>query len=221
MKIVIDGNIGVGKSTQLRLLEQVGYRVFREPIDEWSLELFYKDPSRWAFLLQMQILYSFSSVSPSSKLVVNERCPLSSNYVFWANLVKNKKVTADEDRMYQRFYEKLSWQPDLYIYLTCPPEEAFERIKSRKQAGDKAVSLDYLKQLDTLYKELVMRMPCRTVPINVSGKTAAQIHEEIISVIKSENELFVRNSAREKVQKASTSGRKVLCTPFPDVCSLS
>ena len=56
MKIVIDGNIGVGKSTQLRLLEQVGYKVYREPIDDWSLELFYKDQSRWAFLLQMQIL---------------------------------------------------------------------------------------------------------------------------------------------------------------------
>lgn len=31
MKVVIDGNIGSGKTTQLDLLEMRGYRVRREP----------------------------------------------------------------------------------------------------------------------------------------------------------------------------------------------
>lgn len=220
MKIVIDGNIGVGKSTQLRLLEQVGYKVYREPIDDWSLELFYNDQSRWAFLLQMQILNSFQAGSASS-ITIHERCPLSSNYVFWANLVKNKKVTQQEDAIYQKYYEKIGWQPDLYIYLTCSPEEAHERIKIREQTGDTSVSLEYLKELHSLYNDLAMKIPCVVIPINVSGRSAQQIHSEIISVLKLENELYIRNRSGEKVQKAGAPGRQVLCTPFPNMCNLS
>jgi predicted ATPase len=41
MKVVIDGNIGSGKTTQLGLLEKAGYIVRREPIDQWPLEEFY------------------------------------------------------------------------------------------------------------------------------------------------------------------------------------
>jgi hypothetical protein len=40
MKIVIDGNIGAGKTTQLNLLESKGFKVHREPIEKWPLELF-------------------------------------------------------------------------------------------------------------------------------------------------------------------------------------
>jgi deoxyadenosine/deoxycytidine kinase len=38
MRIVIDGNIGAGKTTQLGLLEKIGYTVRREAIDDWPLE---------------------------------------------------------------------------------------------------------------------------------------------------------------------------------------
>jgi hypothetical protein len=40
MKIVIDGNIGSGKTTQLGLLEQKGWKLRREPIDKWPPQRF-------------------------------------------------------------------------------------------------------------------------------------------------------------------------------------
>ncbi|NBS68013.1 hypothetical protein EBT31_03745 [bacterium] len=220
MRIVIDGNIAVGKSTQLRLLEKAGYRVKREPIDDWSLDLFYKDKSRWALLLQMQILHSFSS-SPPHSIVVYERCPMSSNHVFWQNLLQQGIVTADEDKLYQKYYERMAWQPDLYVYLTCTPEESYGRIQQRGQTGDKKISLEYLQKLHTLYDKLLGRVPCIVVPISVQGKTAEKVHEEIISAITIENELYVRNRSREEVSKAGSSRREVLCTPFPNMCNLS
>jgi deoxyadenosine/deoxycytidine kinase len=82
MKVVIDGNIGSGKTTQLNLLEKVGWTVQREPIDDWPLELFYKDKSRWALLLQMKILQTLQPVK-TKDVVVYERCLLSTRYVFW------------------------------------------------------------------------------------------------------------------------------------------
>ena len=56
LRVVIDGNIGSGKTTQLGLLEKTGYTVRREAIQDWPLEEFYKDPARWAFLLHTSIL---------------------------------------------------------------------------------------------------------------------------------------------------------------------
>jgi deoxyadenosine/deoxycytidine kinase len=221
MKIVIDGNIGVGKSTQLRLLEGVGYRVKREPINDWSLDLFYKDQSRWALLLQLQILEGFHSSARSDTPTVYERCPISSNHVFWENLLQQGLVTKDEDRLYQRFYDKMSWKPDLYIYLNCPPEESFRRIQERKQAGDTKITLEYMKKLHSLYDKLLMSMPCISRAVNVQGKTAEQVHAEIISIIKVENELYIRNRTREEVPKAGSARRQVLCTPFPNMCNLS
>ena len=62
MKIVIEGNIGAGKTTQLGLLESRGWNVRREAIDQWPLEDFYKDPKRWAFLLHMKILQTSAPI---------------------------------------------------------------------------------------------------------------------------------------------------------------
>jgi deoxyadenosine/deoxycytidine kinase len=56
MKIVIDGNIGAGKTTQLNFLKNMGARVFKEPIEEWPLKEFYEDPKRGIFPLQMAVL---------------------------------------------------------------------------------------------------------------------------------------------------------------------
>jgi deoxyadenosine/deoxycytidine kinase len=49
IRVVIDGNIGSGKTTQLGLLEKKGYMVRREAIHDWTLDEFYADPARWAF----------------------------------------------------------------------------------------------------------------------------------------------------------------------------
>ena len=60
MKIVIDGSIGAGKSTQIDILSKVtGKNVIKEPIHEWPLDLFYQDPSRWGLTMQVAVLNSY------------------------------------------------------------------------------------------------------------------------------------------------------------------
>ena len=93
MHIVIDGNIGSGKTTQLELLEQNGWSVKREPLDEWPLDLFYKDMSRWALLLQMKILQTLRPVRDG--VTVYERCLLSTRHVFWEYLRSKKLITPE------------------------------------------------------------------------------------------------------------------------------
>jgi deoxyadenosine/deoxycytidine kinase len=176
MRIVIDGNIGAGKTTQLNILELAGYNVKREPIDDWPLELFYQDKKRWAFLMHVSVL---TSLSPECN-TIHERCVFTTAHVFW-KLMKNK-VNPEEDKLFMKLYEKYKWVPDLYIYIHVEPEVAWEHIQNRDQAGDSGITLEYLKEIDQCYKEMLKILPCKVVIIQ-GNKSKDVIHSEILEYI--------------------------------------
>lgn len=216
--IVIDGNIGSGKTTQLSLLEKKGWKVRREPIEQWPLEEFYKDPRRWAFYFHMVILQTLRPLKVDEP-VIYERSLLSSRWVFWPVLVKKGYVTPGEDSVYIKFYEQFAWYPDIYIFLSKNTDLAWEHIQKRGQAGDTGVSREYLKELETEYMKLVKNVPCKVYVIN-ANKSADEIHNEICKLL-SENELFIGDPLRSKMQKKINSRREMPCTPFTHMCSVS
>jgi len=218
MKIVIDGNIGSGKTTQLDLLEKKGWIVRREPIDQWPLDAFYKDPKRWAFYFHMVILQTLRPIK-SKAHVVYERSLMSSRHVFWPIMVKNGTVTKEEDSVYQKYYEQFAWFPDLYIFLAKDLDLAWKHIRARHQAGDSGVKREYLAQLGVEYEKLVKNVPCKVYVVN-ANKTVEEIHEQICKILE-ENELFVGYTLGNEMQTEGGRGRKMSCTPFTHMCSLS
>ena len=218
MKVVIDGNIGSGKTTQLNLLEKKGLRVRREPIDEWPLEEFYKDQKRWSFYFHMVILQTLRP-DKTQETVVYERSLLSSRWVFWPVLMKQGKVTKGEDATYSKFYDQYAWYPDLYIFLSKKPELAWEHIQQRRQTGDSGVTKEYWRQLDAEYMNLLKSVPCKVHVVN-ANRSVEEIHKEIYKII-SDHELFFRDPERSEVQTKGRGGREVSCTPFTHVCNLS
>lgn len=218
MKVVIDGNIGSGKTTQLNLLEKKGIRVRREPIDQWPLEEFYKDQKRWAFYFHMVILQTLRPLK-TKETVVYERSLMSSRWVFWPVLLKQNVVTPGEDEIYSKFYDQFAWYPDLYIFLSKKSEIAWEHIQARHQVGDSGVTQDYWNLLDEEYKKLIKSVPCQVYIIN-ANRSVEEIHEEIYHII-SEHELLVSDSERFQMQKKGGRGRQVPCTPFTHMCNLS
>jgi thymidylate kinase len=215
MKVVVDGNIGSGKTTQLGLLEKKGFMVFREPIDEWPLQEFYEDPKNGIFPLHMAILRTLRPRGPG----VYERSLLSSRWVFW-EWAKAKGASA-HDATYDYFYERHKWQPDLYIFLSKSPEKCLEAIQTRGQTGDGFVTLEYLQELDALYQKLVMKVPCRVHVLNAEAPPE-EIHEKILNIL-SHNEytVLVGDDERRQVQKPGGHGGSMLCPPFQDLCRLS
>lgn len=215
MKVVVDGNIGSGKTTQLGLLEKKGFVVFREPIADWPLQEFYEDPKNGLFPLHMAILRTLRPRGPG----VYERSLLSSRWVFW-EWAKTKGPVAN-DATYDYFYNLHTWQPDLYIFLSKSPEKCFEAIQTRGQTGDGFVSLEYLKELDELYTKMIMNVPCR-VHIIKADAPPEEIHEKILNIL-SHNEytVLVGDGERGQVQKSSGRGGSVLCPPFQDLCRVS
>jgi len=149
-RVVIDGNICSGKSSQCSLLVKEGYSVLSEKIYDWPLKLFYSNPSRWALLLQFSILKSFDTISH-----IYERSPESSKCVFWKILLDEQMVNADENDVYTYFWRKNGWVPDVHIYIDTPPDVCFARISNRFQDGDSEIDLQYLRKIDRYYKAYI------------------------------------------------------------------
>ena len=175
MKIVIDGNIGSGKTTQLDLLEKIGHNVKREPIDKWPLDLYYSDPERWGFLFQIIIL---QTLVPNEEKTIYERSPISSRDVFW----KTMKKTKLEDEIYRKQFDSQAWLPDFYIFIDKTPENCFNQIKKRGQEGDSKISLDYLKELDDNYTLMFKELNCKKIKVD-GNDTIENIHKKIVDIL--------------------------------------
>ena len=215
MKIVVDGNIGSGKTTQLGLLEKKGFLVFREPIHEWPLQEFYEDKTNGLFPLHMAILRTLRSKGPG----VYERCLMSSRWVFWEWAKSKGPVTNDDT--YNYFYDRHVWYPDLYIFLAKPPEKCYEAIQARGQTGDDFVTLEYLKELDTLYAHMLRNVPCRVHVINADAPPV-EIHDKILNILShNDQQVLVGDDQRNQMQKSGRSRGEVFCPPFQNMCRLS
>lgn len=181
MKIVIEGLIGAGKSTQARLLSKVvNVPVVTEPIHEWPLDLFYKDPSRWGFMMQVAVLTSFSKFRDSSGIF--ERSPGSSGAVFWRNLVDSGTVTAKENEVFGKMTKCLSWDPDIMIFVDKSPEKCFEHIQARDQTGDGKITLEYLKTLSRHYARFCEDKKKITHIVD-GNRSIDEVHQDIIKIL--------------------------------------
>lgn len=144
--ICIDGIPGAGKTTLLHQLSHQ-YPCFPEP--EWQLmDIFYKNPSKYAFPFHVEILLSkfIQSLNfPESGIILVERCPWSSLNIFAPLL-----LTENELDIFHQVYERLKYKVNYFIYLETQPKVALQRIHKRS-LSDATITLDYLEQLDEKY----------------------------------------------------------------------
>lgn len=158
MKIVIEGNIGGGKSTVLTMISQrTRIPIFLEPVDtEWKqgLEYFYDNNSRWGFTFNLNVLMTYNKWSNNNFKALYERCPLSSKEVFSKLQYDSGMMTKYENDMYQELYDKLAWEPDVIIYINTPSDVCYDRMISRARECETNVPITYLEQVNEKYEDL-------------------------------------------------------------------
>lgn len=201
MKVCIEGNIGAGKSTIIEHLRkiQADWDYVPEPIDAWApwLSRFYANKNRWAFSLQMRVLASFAfepgwkSSNHQQSVTVIERSCLSCRYVFGQTMFNQGYLSEKEWDLFKKYYDTVSWNPDLLIYVRTVPSECMNRVNSRIKAsnpvaGDELVDLEYVKKIDFQYQNLLNFFQGNVVVIDGS-KPASEIAELIVNAIKEQS----------------------------------
>lgn len=143
MLIVLAGTIGAGKSSLAAALgEYLGTDVFYEAVDNNPvLDLYYQDPKKYAFLLQIFFLNKrFKSIKEAYKADNNilDRSIFEDELFLKLNY-KNGNVTKTELEIYQELLANMleelegmpKKRPDLLIYIDVSFDKMLERIEKR------------------------------------------------------------------------------------------
>ena len=157
---VVEGLIGVGKTSLCRLMERVnGARLVLEPCEANPfLANFYADPKHYAFPAQM--FYLASRYQQQMKLSQKTKASdlMVADYLFDKDrLFAEQTLNEDEISLYNRFAGLLSHHvtiPDFIIFLDAPTDVIQKRIARRSIEAEQVIEASYLNSLRERYYKL-------------------------------------------------------------------
>jgi deoxyadenosine/deoxycytidine kinase len=160
--ITIEGNIGCGKTTLLKLLnENNEYNIIEEDVESWKnegwLQLFYSDMKRYSGTFQLRTQISHMTQQKKfkkDKINIVERSPYSNKYIFGKMLMENGFLHEKEYYLIDQMNELIGWNANIMIILKCDPEKCYERYKKRGREGEDIPNIEYLKELHKKHMEL-------------------------------------------------------------------
>lgn len=156
--IAIEGAIGVGKTTLASLLRpQYGANLMLEVFEENPfLPLFYQEPDRYGFQVQIEFLLSRYQQQQAICEQVGQASMIS-DYLFAKDrLFASLNLEGHEWRTYYRLHDVLAKQiilPDLVIYLRANVDTLMARIANRGRSYERSMSRDYITRLVKVYDD--------------------------------------------------------------------
>lgn len=190
--IAVAGNIGVGKSTLVRLLcERIGFQPFFEPVTENPyLPDFYRQMSAWGFHSQIFFLTHRLRIHLAllrlSESVIQDRSIYEDAEVFAQNLFRQGYLNQRDFDTYRTLYRTLAeflTPPDLVIYLRASVPTLMQRIALRSRDYERTIQPEYLAQLNVLYENWISGFsfcPVLTVPADDLDYVAHPHHLDLI-----------------------------------------
>jgi len=155
--IVVEGPIGVGKTTLARrLAKSFNTELMLELATENPfLPRFYSDPKTVALPTQLFFLFQRAKQIASFRQKDMFRPIQVSDFLIEKDkLFASVILDSDELNLYQQVYNQLTIDnhaPDLVIYLQAPIETLMRRIMIRGYDYEKAINHDYLKRISDAY----------------------------------------------------------------------
>jgi deoxyadenosine/deoxycytidine kinase len=156
--VVVEGVIGVGKTSLARLLnERLHAQLVLEEVEENPfLKDFYRDRDRYAFQTQMHFLfarYQQQRALRQTELFASDR--LVADYLFQKDRIFAGLNLSERELV---LYEKLvGWleldvmKPDVVVYLQAGTDVLMERIARRARTFERDMSRDYIRELVEAY----------------------------------------------------------------------
>lgn len=155
--IVVDGPIGVGKTTLAkRLAGSLGAELLLERAEENPfLERFYQNPRDAAFPTQLYFLLQRAEQLRALRQSDMFAPRLVADFLFEKDRVfAELNLDEHEFALYDKVYRELSLEmptPDLVIYLQAPVEVLLKRVAQRGVAYEQGMTAEYLTRLSEAY----------------------------------------------------------------------
>jgi deoxyadenosine/deoxycytidine kinase len=155
--IVIEGPIGVGKTSLAKLLaKEFNARCLLEKADDNPfLPHFYEDRKKYAFQTQIFFLLNrFQQQKEISQLDLFNQITLCDYLFDKYRIFASVNLDYHELALYEQIFQLLNAQiplPDLVIFLQAKPDVLLHRIKARNIPYEKEMGLEYLKTLIEAY----------------------------------------------------------------------
>ncbi len=157
--IVVEGPIGVGKTSLARRLAQhMGASLLLEKPDENPfLAKFYENPARHALATQLFFLFQRGDeVRELAQMDMFHTATVADYLLEKDSLFARLNLSEEEFALYQQIYRSLQLQapqPDLVIYLQAEPQMLAERVQARAKSYEQNIAADYLQRLSQSYSD--------------------------------------------------------------------
>jgi len=157
--IVVEGPIGVGKTTLARLLtDELQARLVLERVDENPfLRRFYEEGKRYAF--PTQLFFLLTRYRQQQELAQQDlfRQSMVADYLFAKDRIFAQiNLDADELALYRQLYSLLDARlpkPDLVVYLQARVDVLVDRLRRRAREYERYVTREYLERIAEAYRE--------------------------------------------------------------------
>lgn len=172
MMIVIEGVIGVGKTTLSKAIcehyRQQGMKCkyYPEHVNIDFLNLFISDMKKYAFAFQMYMLErrlqmireAEDWIRRTNGIAILDRS-LHGDYTFALLQRLNGNMTDQEWNIYENIIQqfKVLIKPKVVFYLDASVETCLLRCKKRDRKGESSYTADYFDKLTTCYKQCVKK----------------------------------------------------------------
>jgi len=157
--IVVEGPLGVGKTTLARLLaEEFNARaIFEQVEDNPFLKKFYDDPRAYAF--QTQLFFLLSRYRQQRALMQQDLFAQQTvaDYLFAKDQIfAQANLEPDELALYRQLFGLLDARlpkPDLVVYLQARGDVLIERLRKRDRDYERRIAPEYVQRIAEAYRE--------------------------------------------------------------------
>ena len=187
--LVVEGNIGVGKTTLTQLLSEAWQvpALFERFLENPFLPKFYEDPKRYAFSVETAFLAErYRQMRDEFAGHDFKKSGLLADYSFYKTLIFAQR-TLDKDE-YQLFSELFGIinsqlpQPYLFVYLKTDTDKLLQNIAKRGRDFEQHITADYLKSIDEGYRQFMQQ---------ASGMRCLMVHTAELDFVKQPEDLVL------------------------------
>ncbi len=164
--IVIEGNIGAGKTSLATLIaEEYNAKLILEQFEENSfLPKFYKDPDKYAFPLELSFLAERYQ-QLKSQLITQDLFKdfvIADYFIDKSLIFAHKNLQSDEYSLYSKLFNIINPtlpKPDLLVYLYVNIDRLKTNIKHRGRSYEQDIQSEYLEKIQAGYFEYIKFYP--------------------------------------------------------------